>query len=126
MIEELEVDAVQRARVIISDRTGTVVAGAGVRLRPVAVVYGDLEVTVRTAPVISQPGAFASAGRTVAAAQADLSLSERTTIASLPATTTLAELVAALKLLGATSRELVEILQAIHSAGALDADLEVR
>jgi flagellar P-ring protein precursor FlgI len=126
MIEELEVDAVQRARVIISDRTGTVVAGEGVRLRPVAVAYGDLEVSVRTAPVISQPGAFASAGRTVTAAQADLSLSEKTTIASLPATTTLSELVAALKLLGATSRELVEILQAIHSAGALDADLEVR
>jgi len=126
LIEELEVDAVQRARVIISDRTGTVVAGEGVRLRPVAVAYGDLEVSVRTAPVISQPGAFASAGRTVTAAQADLSLSEKTTIASLPATTTLSELVAALKLLGATSRELVEILQAIHSAGALDADLEVR
>jgi flagellar P-ring protein precursor FlgI len=53
-------------------------------------------------------------------------LSEKTTIASLPATTSLSELVAALKLLGASSRELVEILQAIHSAGALDADLEVR
>jgi len=126
LIEELEVDAVQRARVIISDRTGTVVAGEGVRLRPVAVAYGDLEVSVRSAPVISQPGALASAGRTVATAQADLSLSEKTTIASLPATTTLSELVAALKLLGASSRELVEILQAIHSAGALDADLEVR
>ena len=46
--------------------------------------------------------------------------------AALPATTTLAELVNALKLLGATPRELVEILQAIHSAGALDAELEVR
>ena len=126
LIEELEVDAVQRARVIISDRTGTVVAGEGVRLRPVAVAYGDLEVSVQTSPVVSQPGALASAGRTVSSAQSDISMNESTTIAALPATTTLSELVVALKLLGASSRELVEILQAIHSAGALDADLEVR
>jgi len=126
LIEDLEIDAAQRARVVISDRTGTVVAGEGVRLRPVAVVFGDLEVNVQSTPSVSQPGGFAPGGRTVTTTQSDVTTSESTTIAALPATTTLAELVAALKLLGATPRELVEILQAIHSAGALDAELEVR
>lgn len=125
LIEDVEVDAIQRARVIISDRTGTVVASESVRLRPVAVVFGDLEVSVQSSPVVSQPGAFGG-GSTVSTAQAELSTKESTTIAALPATTTLAELVNALKLLGASPRELVEILQAIHSAGALDAELEVR
>jgi flagellar P-ring protein precursor FlgI len=125
LIEDVEVDAIQRARVIISDRTGTVVASESVRLRPVAVVFGDLEVSVQSSPVVSQPGAFGG-GSTVSTAQAELSTRESTTIAALPATTTLAELVNALKLLGASPRELVEILQAIHSAGALDAELEVR
>lgn len=125
-IEDVEVEAVQRARVIISDRTGTVVAGEGVRLRPVAVVFGDLEVNVQSTPQVSQPGAFSQGGSTVRTDTAIVSTKENTTIAALPATTTLAELVNALKLLGATPRELVEILQAIHSAGALDAELEVR
>jgi flagellar P-ring protein precursor FlgI len=125
LIEDVEVDAVQRARVIISDRTGTVVAGEGVRLRPVAVVYGDLEVSVQTTPQVSQPGAFAG-GTTAVTQQSNVATKENSTIAALPATTTLAELVNALKLLGASPRELVEILQAIHSAGALDAELEVR
>ncbi len=125
-IEDVEVEAVQRARVIISDRTGTVVAGDGVRLRPVAVVFGDLEINVQSTPQVSQPGAFSQGGTTVRTDQANVSSRESTTIAALPATATLGELVNALKLLGATSRELVEILQAIHSAGALDAELEVR
>ncbi|MBM3962109.1 MAG: flagellar basal body P-ring protein FlgI [Deltaproteobacteria bacterium] len=125
-IEDVEVEAVQRARVVISDRTGTVVAGEGVRLRPVAVVFGDLEINVQSTPQVSQPGAFSQTGTTVRTDQANITTRENTTVAALPATTTLGELVNALKLLGATSRELVEILQAIHSAGALDAELEVR
>jgi flagellar P-ring protein precursor FlgI len=125
-IEDVEVEAVQRARVVISDRTGTVVAGEGVRLRPVAVVFGDLEVNVQSTPQVSQPAALSQTGTTVRTDQASVTTKENTTIAALPATTTLAELVNALKLLGATPRELVEILQAIHSAGALDAELEVR
>ena len=80
---------------------------------------------MQTTPQVSQPGAFGQ-GSTAVTQQSNVATKENSTIAALPATTTLAELVNALKLLGATPRELVEILQAIHSAGALDAELEVR
>ncbi len=124
-IEALEVDADQRARVVVSERTGTVVAGDRVRIRPVAVAHGGLTVAVHEFPLVSQPGAF-SLGQTVTTRSADISAVEaQKQVIGLPATASVDELVKALNLLGASPRDLVAILQAMKAAGALDADLEV-
>jgi flagellar P-ring protein precursor FlgI len=130
-IEALEVEADAPARVVVSERTGAVVAGERVRIRPVAVSYGGLQVKVTTQPLVSQPApSFGknpnSNARTVVAQVSTTSASEesRGTLA-LPATTTVEDLAKALNTLGASARDLVTILQAIKAAGALDAELEV-
>jgi flagellar P-ring protein FlgI len=124
-IEALEVEADQRARVVVSERTGTVVAGEGVKIRPVAVSHGGLQVRVQSQPVISQPNAFGQ-GTTV---QANLDRAQATDGArgtvALPATTTVDDLAKALNLLGAGPRDLIAVLEAMKIAGALDAELEV-
>ena len=125
-IEALEVEADVRARVVVSERTGTVVAGERVRLRPVAVAHGALQVSVMTQPVISQAQPFAQGGRTVVTSQAVPAAAEESRGAvALPATATVDDLAKALNLLGASSRDLVSILQAMKAAGALEAELEV-
>jgi flagellar P-ring protein precursor FlgI len=124
-VEILEVEADGRARVVVSERTGTVVAGEGVRLRPVAVAHGGLQVRVQREPVVSQPAPFGR-GNTVQATIDRATADEGGTGAvALPATATVEDLAKALDLLGASARDLVSILQAVKAAGALDAELEV-
>jgi flagellar P-ring protein precursor FlgI len=124
-VEPLEVEADRRARVIISERTGTVVAGTDVRIRPVAVAHGGLQIVVSSAPVVSQPAPF-SAGSTVVTPVYQASANqEKNPAVALPAATTVQDLVRALNALGTSPRDLVSILQAMKAAGALDADLEV-
>lgn len=124
-IEALEVEADQRARVVVSERTGTVVAGDRVRIRAVAVAHGGLSISVAQTPLVSQPGAFAQ-GRTVVGRQASVDVRENSKpVVSLPATSSVEDLAKALNLLGASPRDLIDILQAMKAQGALDADLEV-
>jgi len=124
-LEALEVDPDQRARIVVSERTGTIVAGQGVRIRAVAVAHGGLQIAVSQQPIVSQPGPF-SQGKTVAnkAATVDVKESTKTAVA-LPATTSVDDLVKALNLLGVGPRDLIAVLQAMKAAGAIDADLEV-
>jgi len=125
-LEALEVDPDQRARIVVSERTGTVVAGQGVRIRPVAVAHGSLSISVRQTPWASQPGPFAQQGRTVAGRAATLDAQETAKpVVALPATSSVEELVKAFNLLGVSARDLVAVLQAMKAAGAIDADLEV-
>lgn len=124
-LEGLEVDVDERARVVINERTGTVVAGENVRLRPAVVAHGGLQVTISTRPLVSQPPAL-SGGRTVIAPWTEVDAREQKAGAvALPATSTVDDLAKALNALGVTPRDMVSILQALHAAGALDADLEV-
>jgi flagellar P-ring protein precursor FlgI len=124
-LEALEVDPDQRARIVVSERTGTVVAGQGVRIRPVAVAHGGLSISVRQTPWASQPGPF-SQGKTVSGKIANLDAQEGSKPAvALPATTSVEDLVKAFNLLGVSARDLVAVLQAMKAAGAIDADLEV-
>jgi flagellar P-ring protein FlgI len=124
-LEALEVDADERARVVVSERTGTVVAGARVRDGDRTDAHGGLTVNVLERPLVSQPAAFGR-GTTTTVTAADVNAVEaRKPAVALPATTTVDELVKALNLLGTSPRDLVAILQAIKAAGALDADLEV-
>ncbi|MGC3998709.1 MAG: flagellar basal body P-ring protein FlgI [Anaeromyxobacter sp.] len=126
-VEVLEVQADQRARVVVSERTGTLVAGEGVRLRPVVVAHGGLEVRIQRDPVISQPAPFSYNGRTVRASQDTTETTEvyGAGAVALPATSTVEDLAKALNLLGVSPRDLVAVLEAIKAAGALDAELEV-
>jgi flagellar P-ring protein precursor FlgI len=123
-LEALEVDPDQRARIVVSERTGTVVAGSGVRIRAVAVAHGGLSISVRQTPWASQPGPLSQQGKTVSGKMATLDAQESAKPAvALPATTSVEDLVKAFNLLGA--RDLVAVLQAMKAAGAIDADLEV-
>lgn len=124
-LEALEVDPDQRARIAVSERTGTVVAGQGVRIREVAVAHGGISISVTQTPFVSQPGPLA-AGKTVAGKQTSVDAREAAKpVVGLPATTTIDDLVKALNLLGVGARDLVAILQAMKAAGAIDAELEV-
>ncbi len=124
-IERLEVEADSLARVAISERTGTIVAGENVRLRPVMVAHGGLQISVVAHNFISQPAPF-SLGQTRVGSNADITATEQNNAAiALPSTTTVTDLAKAMNALGANPRDLVEILQAMKAAGALDAELQV-
>jgi flagellar P-ring protein FlgI len=125
-LEPVEVDADTRAKVVVSERTGTVVLGETVRLRPAAVAHGGLRVAIQTAFAVSQPPAFATNGQTVVVpGQAAEAKEEEKSAVKVPSASTVDELVAALNAIGAAPRDLIAILQALKAAGSLDADIEV-
>jgi flagellar P-ring protein FlgI len=125
-IENLAIEqATPAARVVINARTGSVVMNGTVTLSPCAVAHGSLSVTINSTPLVSQPNALAT-GQTVVREKADISIrQEPGTLIQLPAGTQLADVVKALNSLGATPQDLLAILQAMKSAGALKAELEV-
>jgi flagellar P-ring protein precursor FlgI len=113
------------ARVVINARTGSVVMNEAVTLNSCAVAHGSLTVTVNSTPVISQPGAF-SQGNTVQAEKVDIAITQQGgALMQLPAGAKLADVVRALNTLGASPQDLLAILQALKSAGALNAELQV-
>lgn len=122
----LEVEADSPARVIVDERTGTVVLGAGVRISEAAVAHGNLTVEIVEQEAVSQPGPLA-AGTTTTVAQTEVRAeAEGGALAHLANTASLQDVVAALNALGARPRDLVSILQALHSAGALRARIEAQ
>ncbi|MBE2252152.1 MAG: flagellar basal body P-ring protein FlgI [Myxococcus sp.] len=125
-LEAIEIEADSRAKVVVSERTGTVVLGETVRLRPAAVAHGGLRVSIQTSFGVSQPGAFATGGQTVVApSQAVDAKEDEKSAVKVPKASTVDELVTALNAIGAPPRDLIAILQALKAAGALDADIEV-
>jgi flagellar P-ring protein precursor FlgI len=126
-IENLPLElAAPAAKVVINARTGSVVVNQMVTLNPCAVAHGGLSVTINSTPVVSQPTAFSSGGSTVAKDKADITIrQEPGSLIQLPAGTRLTEVVKALNTLGATPQDLLAILQAMKSAGALNAEIEV-
>jgi len=113
------------ARVVLNPRTGSIVMNEAVTLGACAVAHGSLSVTISSTPVISQPNAFGQ-GQTVQAEKTDITISQTGgAIVQLPAGAQLTDVVRALNALGATPLDLLAILQAIKSAGALNAELEV-
>lgn len=125
-IENLDIErAAPAARIVVNARTGSVVMNGSVTLSACAVAHGSLSVTINSTPVVSQPGPL-SAGQTVVREKADISIKQEPgTLIQLPAGTKLSEVVKALNALGATPQDLLAILQAMKSAGALNAELEV-
>jgi flagellar P-ring protein precursor FlgI len=125
-MEELPVESsVAAAKIIINSRTGSIVLNQSVTLGPCAIAHGNLSISISSTPVISQPGAL-SGGQTVVAEKANIDIKQEPgKLIQLPAAAQLSDVVRALNSLGATPQDLLAILQAIKSAGALNAELEV-
>ena len=124
-LENVIVDADSAARVVVNERTGTIVLGKEVRISPVAILHGNLSVEVQTVETVSQPNPL-SAGATEVVPQTTVSTKEekaRTVVLKQGAT--VEELVRALSAIGSTPRDIIAILQSLRSAGALEAELEV-
>ncbi len=125
MVERIEVPVDTVSRVVVNERTGTVVVGENVRISKVAVSHGNLTVEVDTSYNISQPTPF-SGGETVVQPERSVVVNEEEArLITVEPNTRLGELVGALNALGVTPRDLISILQAIKAAGALQAELEL-
>lgn len=127
-IENIEVRPEQRARVVVDQRSGTIVLGDEVRISKVAVSQGNLTLRVREAPVASQPNPFSSTGQTIALPRTDVSVKEApgTGLAEISGETSLSELIQGLNALGVSPRDLINILKSIKAAGALHAEFIVQ
>jgi flagellar P-ring protein precursor FlgI len=124
-IEKLTVEADRPARVVINERTGTIVLGKDVRIHPVAILHGNLSVEVQTTYNISQPGPLAQGTTEVIPQTTVNTKEEKSRNVILKQGATVEELVRALAAIGSTPRDVIAILQSLHSAGALEADIEV-
>ena len=121
----LEVLVDTPARVVINERTGTVVAGENVKIATVAIAHGNLAIVTREAPQVSQPNGF-SQGRTVTVPRTQIGVAEQPAhLYIAPQTVTVADLARALNALGVSPRDLISIFQAIKQAGALQAELVI-
>jgi flagellar P-ring protein FlgI len=124
-IEGVEVEVYPRARVVVNERTGTVVIGGRVRLQPVSILHGGLSVNVISEVKVSQPNAL-SAGTTQVVQQTSVQAQDKpVNRIDLKEGATVEDLVQELQQTGAGARDVISILQAMKEAGALEADLEV-
>lgn len=126
-IESLTVEPEQRARVVVDQRSGTIVMGEDVRISRVAVSQGNLTLRIHEAPLVAQPSPFAR-GETVVVPRTEATITEEPGIAmaELTSGTTLSEVVAGLNALGVSPRDMIDILKSINSAGALHAEFLVQ
>ena len=124
-LEAIEVDPDVGAKVVVDERTGTIVIGERVALRPAAIAFGALTVEVGEAPVASQPVApLGRGGTTKVLPRTEIKVNEADhTIRVMPRAATVADVASALAALGAKPRDLVAILRALRAAGALRAEL---
>jgi len=126
-LEDLEVTTVRRARVVVNERTGTIVAGGDVRLAPSVVVHGALTIIVKEKPTASQPTAAFGSGTTVVTQKTEVVTHEPTNpVAYMAPAPSLADVASALSALGLSTRELTSVLQAMRAAGALEAEVVVQ
>lgn len=124
-LEQIRVQPDNRARIVLAERTGTVVMGDNVRIAPVAVAHGNLSVQIKERIGVSQPLPFAR-GETVVTPDTDITVTEeRQQLLYVPEGADLGEVVNALNAIGVSPRDLITILQAIRASGALYADLEL-
>jgi flagellar P-ring protein precursor FlgI len=124
-LEMLTVDVDRAARVVVNERTGTVVMGKDVRIAPVAILQGNLNVEIKTVLDVSQP-AMLSQGKTTVLPEVTIDTKEeKARNIVLKQGATVEELIRALTAIGSTARDVVAILQSLRAAGALDAELEV-
>ncbi|MFO7594828.1 MAG: flagellar basal body P-ring protein FlgI [Desulfocurvibacter africanus] len=123
-LENLQVTPDARAKVVVDEKTGTVIVGQNVRLSRVAISHGSLQIIISESANVSQPQPF-SQGQTVVVPETEIQVREENNRLVLMEGATLQELVDGLNSIGATPRDLISILRALRSAGALMAELEV-
>ena len=125
-VEAVEVEVYPRARVVVNERTGTVVIGGTVRLQPVSILHGGLSVNVISTTEVSQPNPMSATGTTQVVQQTTVQAQDRpVNRIDLKVGATVEDLVGELQRTGAGARDVISILQAMKEAGALEADLEV-
>jgi len=125
-VESIEVPVFPRAKVVVNERTGTVVIGGTVVLQPVSILHGGLAVNVVTEFQVSQPSAFSSGGTTQVVQQTRIEAQDKpVNRIELKQGATVDDLVRSLQTIGASARDVISILQAMKSAGALEAEIEV-
>lgn len=124
-LESLTVLTDRPAKVVINERTGTIVMGKEVKVSPVAIMHGDLTVQIQTNYDVSQPGPFSN-GTTQVTPQVSVGVKEeKARNVILKEGATVEELVRALSAIGATPRDIIAILQSLRAAGALESEIEV-
>jgi len=124
-LETLPVDADRPARVVVNERTGTIMLGKEVRVAPVAILHGNLSVEIQTTFAVSQPNSLAQGSTEVVPQTNTTAKEENARNLVLKQGATVEDLVRALASIGSTPRDVIAILQSLRSAGALEAELEV-
>jgi flagellar P-ring protein precursor FlgI len=125
VLERMELEPDSVAKVVLDERTGTVVVGENVRIHTVAVAHGGLSIEIKETPQVSQPEPR-SQGRTVITPDSEVKVQEeKGNLLLLPQSVTIRDLVRALNSIGVTPRDLIAIFQSIKAAGALQAQLEI-
>jgi flagellar P-ring protein precursor FlgI len=125
-VEGLSVTPDSVSRVVINERTGTVIMGENVRIATVAIAHGNLSVEIKQNFDVSQPMPFSNRGQTVVTSDTQTTVREgRAPLQVLESGVSIGQVVRALNALGVTPRDLISILQALKAAGALQADLEI-
>lgn len=124
-LENLSVSPDSRAKVVVDEKTGTIVLGSDVRLSKVAVAHGNLQIVIAESQDVSQPGPLAEGGQTVTTPETDIQVQEQNNQLMLMEGATLQELVDGLNAIGAAPRDLISIIRTLRAAGALYAEVEV-
>ena len=124
-LEELTVEVDLPARIVVNERTGTIVMGKDVRIAPVAILHGNLSVEIQTTYRVSQPNGQSGGTTQVIPQETVAAQNAPTRNVVLKEGATVEELVRALTAIGSTARDIIAILQNLRAAGAMNADLEV-
>jgi flagellar P-ring protein precursor FlgI len=126
LIERLGVRPDMVSKVVINERTGTVIMGENVRIATVAIAHGNLSIEIKEDSNVSQPMPFARRGRTIVTPESQVLVQEgNNPIFLVESGVSIGELVKALNALGVSPRDLISIFQALKAAGALQAELEI-
>jgi flagellar P-ring protein precursor FlgI len=126
MIERLGVTPDTVSKVVINERTGTVIMGENVRISTIAIAHGNLSIEIKEDQQVSQPLPFSKTGRTVVTPESDVLVEEgNNPIFLVESGVSIGEVVKALNALGVSPRDLIAIFQALKAAGALQAELEI-
>ena len=118
-VEDIEMSYNMKSRIVINERTGTIISGVGIFVKPIVMTHGDITIKIKEEDEISMPN-----GATMVDENIVIGVNENE-LYTKKGTTTVANLVRSLQKLGATPKDIISILEAMKSAGSISADLKV-